>query len=364
MTLLVIVVLIALIFEYVNGSNDTGNSIATVVSTKVLTPRQAFLMAAVMNMIGAFCGTAVAKTVASGLVDVKMVTPEILACALVGATAWNVLMWWVGMPSSSSHALVGGLCGSVLGASHGNWGSIIFSMPSSEHWYKGQGVLWKVIIPMVLSPVLGLVVGFLFMGLLYMLLKRLKPQWINSVFGKLQLLSSAGMGLMHGTNDAQKTMGIIALSLVAATSAGSMDNLPSWLGFLRTAEPTPGQPLEIATWIKVVCALTMAAGTAAGGWRIIRTLGHKMVKLQPIHGFAAETTSASIIMLATHFGIPISTTHNISASIMGVGAAKRLNAIKWTVVEQMLWAWVLTIPMSALVAYGLVNLVRAMGLIP
>ncbi|MBA4388258.1 MAG: inorganic phosphate transporter [Verrucomicrobia bacterium] len=363
MTILIIVILIALTFEYVNGSNDTGNSIATVVSTKVLTPRQAFMMAAIANLIGALWGTAVAKTIAAGLVDVKMVTPEILVCALAGATAWNITMWWFGMPSSSSHALVGGLCGSVLAASHNNWHSIIWSEPSAEHWFLGKGLLWKVVIPMVASPLCGLLVGFAVMGALYMLLKKARPQWVNSFFGKLQLVSSASMGFMHGTNDAQKTMGIIALSLVAATSTGSLDNAPSWLHFLKTPEPTPGKPLEIAVWIKVLCAITMAFGTAIGGWRIIRTLGHKMVKLQPIHGFAAETTSASIIMVATHFGIPISTTHNISSSIMGVGAAKRLNAIRWTVVEQMVWAWVLTIPMSATVAYLLVRLARVLGFV-
>jgi inorganic phosphate transporter, PiT family len=222
----------------------------------------------------------------------------------------------------------------------------------------GKGLLSKVMVPMIVSPVCGLILGLIVMGLLYFILQKARPQWVNHVFGKLQLVSSASMGLMHGTNDAQKTMGIIALSLVAATSAGGLDNLPSWLGFLRTPEPTPDKPLEIAIWIKVLCAMTMAIGTAVGGWRIIRTLGHKMVRLQPIHGFAAETSSAVVIFAATHFGIPISTTHNISASIMGVGAAKRLNSIKWTVVEQMVWAWVLTIPMSAAIAYGFVMLMR------
>lgn len=363
MTLLIIVVLIALLFEYVNGSNDTGNSIATVVSTKVLTPRQAFIMAAVANLIGALWGTAVAKTIAAGLVDVKMVTPPVLICALAGATIWNIAMWWFGMPSSSSHALVGGLCGAVLAASHNNWHSIIWSEPSPEHWFLGKGLVWKVVVPMIVSPVCGLILGLMVMSLLYVVLKKARPQWVNSVFGKLQLVSSASMGLMHGTNDAQKTMGIIALSLVAATSSGGLDNLPSWLGFLRTPEPTPDKPLEIAVWIKVTCAMTMAIGTAVGGWRIIRTLGHKMVRLQPIHGFAAETSSAAVIFVATHLGIPISTTHNISASIMGVGAAKRLNAIKWTVVEQMVWAWVLTIPMSATIAYGFVMLMRLPGIL-
>ena len=177
-----------------------------------------------------------------------------------------------------------------------------------------------------------------------MLLRNARPLRVNRFFGRAQMFSAGAMGFMHGTNDAQKTMGIIALTLLGATKAGQLENLPGWLSFLRTPAPPPGKEMEIAVWIKVVCALTMAAGTAVGGWRIIKTLGHKMVKLHPINGFAAETSSATVILAATHLGIPVSTTHNISAAIMGVGAARRLNAIKWTVVERMVWAWVLTIP--------------------
>jgi PiT family inorganic phosphate transporter len=180
---------------------------------------------------------------------------------------------------------------------------------------------------------------------------------INRVFGKLQMLSAAGMGFMHGTNDAQKTMGIIALALLAATKSGAFDQLPHWLSFLQTPEPAKGKDLEIAAWIKVVCALTMASGTAAGGWRIIRTLGHRMVKLHPINGFAAETSSAAVIFTATQLGIPVSTTHNISAAIMGVGAARRLDAVRWVVVERMVWAWVLTIPVAGAISYCLVRLI-------
>jgi PiT family inorganic phosphate transporter len=182
---------------------------------------------------------------------------------------------------------------------------------------------------------------------------------INNTFGRLQMLSAASMGFMHGTNDAQKTMGMIALALVAATKAGTFEDLPGWLAFLHTPEPAHGKDLEIAVWIKVACALTMAAGTAAGGWRIIRTLGHRMVKLHPINGFAAETSSAAVIFAATHLGIPVSTTHNISAAIMGVGAAKRLSAVSWVVVERMVWSWVFTIPVAGGVAY---RLVRVLGL--
>src|SRR6187455_1713305 len=344
MTLIVIVILVALIFEYINGFHDTANSIATVVSTKVLSPRQAIVLAASTNLLGALWGTAVAKTIASGLVDAKIVTSQIIVCALLGAIVWNLITWWLGLPSSSSHALVGGLCGACLAAASNNWDVIVWSIPGKDHWWEGKGILWKVIVPMISSPVLGFTIGFFVMGLLYFLLRHWRPMTVNRTFGKLQLFSAAYMGFSHGSNDAQKTMGIIALALVAATSGGIFNNLPDWLGFLHTPEPPSGKSLEIAVWIKVVCALTMAAGTAAGGWRIIRTLGHKMVKLQPINGFAAETSSSAVIFTATTLGIPVSTTHNISAAIMGVGAAKKFSAVKWGVVEKMVWAWILTIP--------------------
>jgi PiT family inorganic phosphate transporter len=351
MTLILTVVLVALIFEYINGFHDTANSIATVVSTKVLTPRQAVLLAAGTNLIGAMMGTAVAKTIASGLVDTSIVTSQVLVCALLGAIIWNLVTWWFGLPSSSSHALVGGLCGGALAASRGNWAVIIWSQPSADHWWEGKGLLWKVIVPMITSPICGFVLGFAVMAILYIGLQKVRPTVVNALFGKLQMASAAAMGFMHGTNDAQKTMGIIALALVAGTSAGAFDHAPGWLQFLHTPEPEKGKSVEIALWIKIVCALTMAAGTAAGGWRIIKTLGHKMVKLQPINGFAAEASSAAVIYAATHYGIPVSTTHNISSAIMGVGAAKRFNAIKWSVVERMLWAWVLTIPISGGLAW-------------
>ncbi len=361
MALVFTVILVALIFEYINGFHDTANSIATVVSTKVLTPRQAVMMAAVTNLLGALWGTAVAKTIAGGLVDTKMVTltSDVIICALIGAIVWNLITWWFGLPSSSSHALIGGLCGSALAASQDHWQVIIWAQPSHEHWWLGKGLWWKVIVPMVTSPIAGLILGFILMGLLYLLLHNKRPQRVNRFFGVAQIFSAGLMGLMHGTNDAQKTMGMIALTLLGATTAGQFDHLPAWLSFLRTEQH--GKDLEIALWIKIVCALTMASGTAVGGWRIIRTLGHKMVKLHPINGFAAEASSATVIFTATQLGIPVSTTHNISAAIMGVGAAKRFNAIKWTVVERMVWAWVLTIPVSGLTAYALVRLLRAVG---
>jgi PiT family inorganic phosphate transporter len=360
MTLLLTVIFVALVFEYINGFHDTANSIATVVSTKVLTPRQAVFLAACTNLVGALMGTAVAKTITSGLVDAKIVamTSDIMICALLGAIFWNLLTWWFGLPSSSSHALIGGLCGSALAASNNNWNVIIWAQASSHHWWEGKGLLWKVIVPMITSPMAGLVLGFLVMAFLYVLLRNARPAGVNRFFGWAQMFSAGAMGVMHGTNDAQKTMGILALTLLAATKAGHLANLPEWLSFLRTPEPAPGKDIEIALWIKVVCALTMAAGTAVGGWRIIKTLGHKMVKLHPINGFAAEASSATVIWVASHFGIPVSTTHNISAAIMGVGAARRFNAIKWTVVERMVWAWILTIPVTAVLAYGLVRLLR------
>jgi PiT family inorganic phosphate transporter len=217
---------------------------------------------------------------------------------------------------------------------------------------------------MIASPILGLVMGFLFMGLLYFLLRNWRPLTVNRVFGKLQLLSSAYMGFGHGMNDAQKTMGIIALALLTATTGGLFDQLPGWLSFLRVAPPAAGQSVPIAHWITVVCALTMCAGTAAGGWRIIKTLGHKMVRLHPVHGFAAETTSATILLTAAAFGMPVSTTHAVTTSIMGVGCAKGFNQMRFDVVERILWAWVLTLPASAAAAYGFVKIAQATGWIP
>src|ERR1043166_4931010 len=361
MVLLLTVILVALVFEYLNGSNDTGNAIATVVSTKVLTPRQAVMLAAATNLIGALWGTGVAKTISSGLIDANLVSmsSQIIICALLGAIIWNLLTWWLGLPSSSSHALIGGLCGSALAASHNHWQVIIWSQPNAQHWYQGKGLLWTVVVPMVVSPITGLVLGFIVMALLYVLLQNTRPLKVNRFFSRAQIVSAGAMGLMHGTNDAQKTMGIIALTLLAATKAGQLEGLPSWLAFLRTPDPGPGKTTEIALWIKITCALVMATGTAVGGWRIIRTLGHKMVKLHPINGFAAETSSATVILAATHLGIPCTTTPNISAAIMGVGAARRFNAIKWTVVERMVWAWILTIPVTALLAYFFVRVFGA-----
>ena len=343
------VILIALVFEYINGFHDTANSIATTVSTKVLTPRQAIIWATTFNLIGALAGTAVATTIGKGLVDTHFVTTQTILSALLAAIVWNLLTWWLGLPSSSSHALVGGLCGGTLANASGHWNVIHWAVENPAT-HKIEGLWPKVVLPMFASPVVGIIVGFLFMGLLTMLVRSWRPRWVNFVFGKLQIVSAGVMGFSHGTNDAQKTMGIIALILFTATEKHAFDHLPAWLQFLHTPE------FRIALWIKIACALTMAAGTAAGGWRIIRTLGHKMVRLQPIHGFAAETTAASVILLASNWGIPLSTTHIISSAIMGVGATKRLSAVKWGIVGRMVWAWVLTIPVTALLAYCIEHL--------
>jgi PiT family inorganic phosphate transporter len=364
MFLVFTVILVALVFTYTNGFHDTANAIATVVGTKVLTPRQAIILATITNLLGAMVGAAVAKTIASGLVDTKLVPPEfasaMLISALLAAIAWNLFTWYFGMPSSSSHALVGGLCGAAFAAAHGNWHAVVWSQAPAlgKHWWDGGGVLYKVVIPMIISPIFGFIIAFVIMAALYFLLQNARPHTVSKTFGRLQLFSSAYMGFSHGTNDAQKTMGIIALALAAATKAGTFDALPGWLNFLKVADPSPGKSLDIALWIKVLCALTMAAGTAIGGWRIIKTLGHKLVKLQPVHGFAAETASASVLLGTALLGMPVSTTHVITTSIMGVGAAKRFNALKWGVIERILWAWTLTLPVSAAIAYLLVKVAQ------
>jgi PiT family inorganic phosphate transporter len=344
MLIFITVVLAAIIFEYSNGFHDAANAIATVVSTKVLTPRQAIAMAAVFNLTGALLGGAVASTIGKGLVDTNVVTSATVLCALLAAFSWNIATWWGGLPSSSSHALIGGLCGAALATAHGKW--------SVLKWHTG---LWpKVVLPMITSPIAGFVLGALVMFLLFVTLHRFTPHLVHSIFGKLQIFSAAWMAHSHGTNDAQKTMGIITLALFTATKAGSFDSAPPWLHFLRT--PTFG---GIPAWVKILCALVMAGGTAAGGWRIIRTLGHRMVKLQPVHGFAAETSAALIIQTASLYGIPLSTTHVISTSIMGVGAVKRFSGVRWSVVERIIWAWIFTLPATGLIGFILVRAAAA-----
>ena len=344
MLFILLVILVALVFELINGFHDAANSIATVVSTKVLTPTQGIVIAAIFELFGALSGTAVATTIGKDLVDVHFVTLTTILCGLLGGIVWNLLTWWLGLPSSSSHALMGGLCGAAI-ASAGDWSVVKF-----------DGMRNKVLIPMVTSPMAGFFISFAVMGLLLWCLRSLRPQTINRSFGKLQIAAAAFMGFSHGTNDAQKTMGVIALTLFTATSTGAFGDLPPQLEFLRTPQ------FHVATWIKVVCALTMATGTAMGGWRIIKTLGKHMVRLQPIHGFAAQTTAATVIATASHFGMPISTTHTITTSIMGVGATKRLSAVKWSVVGRIVAAWVFTLPVSGALSYGLLRVLQIFGL--
>ncbi|KQR17984.1 MULTISPECIES: inorganic phosphate transporter [Xanthomonas] len=372
LTLVLVVILAALVFEFINGFHDTANSIATVVATKVLSPGWAVMLAAGMNLIGALTGTAVALTIASGLLNTNVVevTPQVILCALLGGIIWNLITWWKGLPSSSSHALIGGLCGAGLAAAHNNWDALIWS-ESVGNWAKNKGLLWKVFVPMITSPIAGFLLGIVVMLLLWAIIAGMsrlggrigrlaRPRWVNAFFGKAQIASAAYMGYAHGHNDAQKTMGIIAMTLIGAQSAGALDNLPSWLAFLH-----PGTGLAagdgIPMWIVLTCAVVMAAGTASGGWKIIKTLGHKMVKLHPIHGFAAETSSATVLTVAAHFGMPVSTTHSISTAIMGVGFAKNPRSLRLGVIERIVWAWILTIPAAGGVAYLILTLFELFG---
>jgi PiT family inorganic phosphate transporter len=345
MTLLVLTLAAALVFAYINGFHDTANAIATVVSTKVLTPRLAVAWASVWNLVGALSGTAVAATIATGLVEADAVNMTVVLCALLASIAWGLLTWWLGLPSSSSHALVGGLCGATLAGSGGNWGVL--------KWTTG---LWpKVVLPMFTSPLVGFLGGMFLMSLIMVIFCRARPLTVSKIFGKAQLLSAGFMGFSHGSNDGQKAMGIVALTLFTATRNGLFVHLPAWASFLRVADTS-----SVPKWIIVTCAVAMAAGTAGGGMRIIRTMGQRLVKLQPVQGFAAETTAAIIIYGASTIGVPLSTTHVISTSIMGVGATKRMSAVKWGVVEQIVWAWVLTLPVTGLLGALFVWLFRVL----
>jgi PiT family inorganic phosphate transporter len=356
MTLLLTVIVVALVFEFINGFHDTANSVAAVVGTRVLTPSHAIALAAVTNLCGALAGTAVATTVGQGLVDASCVSGVTLICGLLGAILWNLITWRMGLPSSSSHALIGGLVGSAVASAGNNWDVVIWSAPvAGKPWYAWGGLIYKVIIPMFSSPVLGFVVGFLWMTLLYLLLSRFRPSTINTAFRKLQIFSAGYLGFSHGSNDAQKTMGIIALALFSATQGHALTHLPRWLQFLHTPE------FRVALWVKLVCAFTMAAGTAAGGRRIIKTLGRRIARLQPVNGFAADTTSATVLMVTARLGMPVSTTHAVSTSIMGVGTARNRNAMRWHLVESIVWTWFMTLPATGLIAYALRRVFQAFG---
>jgi inorganic phosphate transporter, PiT family len=325
--MLLAIITLALIFDYINGFHDAANAIATVVATKVMTPRTAVLFGAIFNFGGALMSTEVAATIGKGIVDSHAITMPIVLCALVGGITWNLITWWLGLPSSSSHALIGSLLGATFFASnegprHIDWGV----------------VMQKIVLPMFTSPVAGFVVGFLIMTGLIWLVFRQHLHKINTLFGKLQILSAMFMALSHGNNDAQKSMGIIALALLTFSKMPGV-HFPNWF-FENTGT------FHVPLWVILSCASMIALGTLSGGWKIIHTLGNKMLKLQTIHGFAAETTASAIILAASHWGIPLSTTHVITSSIMGVGATKRLSAVKWGIVGNILWAWVLTIPLT------------------
>jgi inorganic phosphate transporter, PiT family len=356
MAFIIFLIVAALAFEYVNGFHDAANAIATSVATRTLTARQAVTMAATCDLLGAVYGTAVATTIAAGLVDGNYVGLTTILCTLLAAILWNLATWWFGLPSSSSHALIGGLCGATLASAHGDWQVIKWSVVDPVT-HKTLGLLHKVVLPMFVSPVCGALVGFLFMGLLVRLFRRWSPGRLNTVFGRAQIASAAWMSFSHGLNDAQKTMGIIALTLFTATKSGSLENLPNCLQFLHTPD------LKIHTWVKVCCASVMGAGIATGGWRIIKTMGSKLVRLQTIHGFAAQATAAGVISLASVWGMPLSTTHVISTSIMGVGATKRLNAVKWNTMGRIVLAWVFTLPLTMTVGYGLMRGFQLLGLV-
>ena len=307
------VVLLALAFDYINGFHDTANAIATSVSTRAIAPKTAVMMAATLNFLGAMVSTGVAKTIGGDIVtDPEMINGEIIVAALVGAIFWNLLTWWYGIPSSSSHALIGGIIGAVL----------ISVGPEALQ----AGGIGKIFISLVASPILALVLGYIVMKILLILFGRFSPIILNDRFRNMQLVSAALMSFSHGTNDAQKAMGIITLTLVAS-------------GHLQT--------LDVPIWVKIACATAMALGTAAGGWKIIATVGSKIFKLESINGFAADLNSAITIFTATLLHLPVSTTHVVSGSIMGVGTAMRVRAVNWSTARSMVFAWFITIPLSA-----------------
>jgi inorganic phosphate transporter, PiT family len=313
-------VLVALIFDYINGFHDAANSIATVVSTRVLTPGKAVIWAAFFNFVAAFTfGTAVAKTVGAGLVDISVVTFAVIFAGLIGAIIWDLITWYYGLPTSSSHALIGGYGGAAV--MKAGWGAIIAS-----GWTK-------TLIFIVLAPLIGMGLGFLLMVAILWTFSRTSPGRVDHWFRRLQLLSAAAYSLGHGGNDAQKTMGIIAGALVAGRYLNLIDG-----------------KLPIPLWVILAAHAAIALGTLSGGWRIIHTMGSRITKLQPVGGFAAETAGAISLFTATHLGVPVSTTHTITGAIIGVGSIKRLSAVRWGVAGRIIWAWILTIPAAAFIA--------------
>jgi PiT family inorganic phosphate transporter len=316
---LIVIIATALVFDFCNGFHDTANAIATVVATRVLKPWQAIAMSATLNFAGAFISTNVAQTIAKGLITAHASTQTVVFAALLGAIAWDLITWWLGIPSSSSHALVGGLVGAAL----------VFGGMHAVQWH---GVVNKVLLPLIASPIVGFILAFLLMSALYALFGGAKPEKVSHIFHKLQTVSAGAMALNHGLNDAQKTMGVITLALVA------FHLLPG------------GHKTHIPAWVIASCATSMGLGTAIGGWRIIKTMGTRIIRLEPINGFAAETAASVTIWIAAAFGAPVSTTHIVSGSVFGVAAARRIKAARWGVAGQMLTAWGLTLPAAGAVA--------------
>lgn len=329
--LVLITILVALIFDFLNGFHDSANSIATVVSTRVLSPKLAVLWAATFNFLAAFfLGTAVAKTIGKGMIRLEHVDQYVVLAGLFGAIVWDLLTWWWGLPTSSSHALIGGYAGAAMmhAATRTGWGSV-FSVIIPEGWYK-------TLIFIVVAPIVGMILGLLFMMAAYWVLQRRPPQQVDKWFRKLQLLSAAAYSLGHGGNDAQKTMGIVAGALYTAGFMSKSDMLGNW-GRLH--------------WPIILAAhAAIAGGTYFGGWRIVRTMGQRITKLKPVGGFCAESAGAITLFGTALAGIPVSTTHTITGAIVGVGAVNRLSAVRWGVAGRIVWAWILTIPASAFVA--------------
>ncbi len=314
--IIILVISLALIFDFTNGWNDSANAIATVISTRVLKPHIAVIFSATLNIAGAFFSTAVAKMIGGGIVDPRYITMLTVCCALCGGIVWNIVMTILGLPISASHALIGG----IMGASIAHGGFYVLK-------WEGLEIIFKA---MLLSPLFGLFIGYLLMVLIAWLFFRVPRGFSNKLFKKLQLVSAGFMAFSHGTSDAQKVMGVITLALVSG-------------GYLRT--------VEVPLWVILICALAMGLGTAAGGWNVIKTLGVRMLKLEPVHGFAAETTATAILLFTAHYGIPVSTTHTITGSILGVGAVQRLSAVRWGVSKKILYAWIFTLPGSGIVSY-------------
>jgi inorganic phosphate transporter, PiT family len=317
--LLVVVVAVALGFDFTNGFHDTANYVATWVGTRALSPRLAVLVSAAANLAGAFVTTAVAKTVGKGIIDTGLATEKTVLAALLGATVWNLLTWWVGLPSSSTHTLIGGLVGAAL-------------VQSGSNGVQWHGVWEKVVVPGAISPAVGFAAAFFLMVVIYRVFFRASPGVAHRGFRLGQLVTGTWVAFTHGANDAQKTMGVIALALV---THGNISHF------------------YIPTWVKIAAGLTIAAGTYAGGWRIIRTLGQRIYKMQPEHGLAAQLAAGSTLYAGTHFGFPISTTHVVTGSVMGAGAVRGVSAVKWGIAGNILVAWLLTLPAAALVAAAL-----------